>query len=263
MEQGTLPVDGLLIHYSVEGAGPDVVFVHGWAASRRMWRQVSAQLSGRYRCWSIDLPGCGDSDRPVDLWYSIPNLTNLVQGFIEGLGLNRPRLVGHSMGGMISLNVAARYPDLPERVAVINPVVTGNAHLRRLAHPLGRQGLIEWLGRITPRVLAPLLSTGDTLRVQGVQHIRRRTEDFFKISPGALLSLGRAVISYDLSLHLHRITAPTLVILGDRDFNVPMSEGKLAARQISGARLHIMRAGHVATDDRPADIAQQLQGFFA
>lgn len=263
MDQKTLPVDGLLVHYTVEGNGPDIVFVHGWAASRRMWTQVTAQMAAHFRCWSIDLPGCGESDRPVDQWYSIPNLTNLVRGFIIGHGLDRPRLVGHSMGGMISLNTAARYPDLLERLAVINPVVTGNAHLRRLANPLGRQGLIEWLGRITPRVLAPLLSTGDTLRVQGVQHIRRRTEDFFRISPGALLSSGRAVINYDLTQHLHRISTPTLVILGDRDRNVPMTEGKLAARQIGGARLHVLRAGHVATDDRPAEIVQLLQGFFA
>ena len=91
MESNSLPVDGLLIHYDVAGHGPDVVFVHGWGSSRRMWNQVMAALSGKFRCWSIDLPGCGDSDRPVDHWYSIPNLTALVRGFLEGQGVGPVR----------------------------------------------------------------------------------------------------------------------------------------------------------------------------
>ncbi len=263
MDQKTLPVDGLLIHYTVEGQGPDVVLVHGWASSRRMWSQVSATLAEHYRCWSLDLPGCGDSDRPADLWYTIPNLTALVRGFMAGQGLERVRLVGHSMGGMISLNLAARHPEMIERLVAINPVVTGNSHLKRLAKPGARQRVVQWVLGISPRVMAPLLSTGESLRLNGLHHIRRRTEDFFKVSPGALLSSGRAIVAYDLSTQLQRILAPTLVIVGDRDLNVPMSEGRLAARQIRGARLHVMRAGHMATDDRPGDIVQQLQGFLA
>src|SRR5262245_49370027 len=106
MESNTLPVDGLLIHYNVIGNGPDAVFVHGWGASRRMWSHAASALAEHYRCWSLDLPGCGDSDRPVDHWYSIPNFTALLRGFMEGHGLRQVRLVGHSMGGMITLNLA-------------------------------------------------------------------------------------------------------------------------------------------------------------
>ena len=259
----TLPVDGLLIHYTVEGNGPDVVFVHGWGASRRMWDHVTPAMKEHFRCWSLDLPGCGDSDKPVDHWYSIPNFTALVRGFMVGHGLKQVRLVGHSMGGMISLNLAARHPELVRQLVAINPVVTGNSHLRRLAHPGTRRKVLQWLLSISPRVLEPLLTTGSALRVHGVHHIRRRTEDFFKITPGALLSSGRAILAYDLTPQLQRITAPTLVIVGDRDLNVPITEGRLAGRQIEGARLHVMRAGHMATDDRPAEIVHQLQGFFA
>lgn len=263
MEHKTLPIDGLLIHYTVEGHGPDVVFVHGWSSSRRMWGAVTAELAKHYRCWSLDLPGCGDSDKPADLWYTIPNFTTMLRGFMLAHGLERARLVGHSMGGMISLNLAARHPELIQQLVTINPVVTGNTHLKRLAHPGTRRKVLQWLLSISPRVLEPLLSTGSALRVNGVHHIRRRTEDFFKVPPGALWSSGRAIVTYDLTLHLPRIAAPTLVIVGDRDLNVPMTEGRLAVRQIPGARLHTMRAGHMATDDRPGEVVQQLRGFFA
>ena len=263
MEPKTLPVDGLLVHYQVVGQGPDVVFVHGWGASRRMWWQMTDALAEHYRCWSLDLPGCGNSDKPVDHWYSIPNFTALLRGFMVGHGLRRVRLVGHSMGGMISLNLAARHPELIERLVAINPVVTGNTHLKRLAHPGTRRKVLQWLLQVSPRVLEPLLTTGSALRVNGVHHIRRRTEDFFKVPPSALLSSGKAILAYDLTPQLPRIDAPTLVIVGDRDLNVPATEGRLAVRQIRGARLHVMRAGHMATDDRPAEVVHQLRGFFA
>jgi pimeloyl-ACP methyl ester carboxylesterase len=256
-------VDGLLIHYSVVGQGPDVVFVHGWGASRRMWHQVTDGLADRFRCWSLDLPGCGDSDKPVDHWYTIPNFTALLRGFMLGHGLRRVRLVGDSMGGMISLNLAARHPELIERLVAINPVVTGNTHLKRLARPGTRRKVLQWLLQISPHVLEPLLTTGSALRVNGVHHIRRRTEDFFKVPPSALLSSGRAIVAYDLTPQLPRIDAPTLVIVGDWDLNVPTTEGRLAVRQIKDARLHRMRAGHMATDDRPGEVVQQLQGFLA
>jgi pimeloyl-ACP methyl ester carboxylesterase len=150
-----------------------------------------------------------------------------------------------------------------ERVVAINPVVTGTTRLNRLARLGTRRQVFGWLMHVSPRVLEPLLNTGTALRVNGVHYIRRRTEDFLKAPPGALLSSGRAILGYDLTPQLPRISAPTLVIVGDRDLNVPLSEGRLAARQIPGARLHTMRAGHMATDDRPAEVAQQLQRFLA
>jgi 3-oxoadipate enol-lactonase len=92
-------------------------------------------------------------------------------------------------------------------------------------------------------------------------YIRRRTEDFAKGTPDSLLGSGRAVVDYDVSPLLDRITAPTLVIVGDRDVNVPVSEGRLAAARIRGARLQAMSAGHLPTDDRPAEMLDLLEAF--
>jgi pimeloyl-ACP methyl ester carboxylesterase len=262
MDRDSLQVNGLNVTFSVEGRGSDVLFVHGWAASRRMWAHLTSELSAQYRCWAIDLPGCGDSDKPANGWYSIPNFTATVREFMRAHGLHRVRLVGHSMGGMIALNLAARHPDVVERLVAINPVVTGRANLRPLARPDHVRRVLDWALRLSPLVLQPLWSDAIGGR-PSLHHIRRRTQDFAKGTADSLLSSGRAVVSYDVSPLLKAVTAPTLVILGDKDLNVPCSEGLLAAECIPCASVHRLPAGHMTTDDRPAEVVQQLQRFLA
>jgi pimeloyl-ACP methyl ester carboxylesterase len=263
MDHGALTVGGLRLHYTVAGSGPDVVFIHGWASSRRMWTGFLPQLARQFRCWTLDLPGFGDSEKPAAGWYSIPNFTSAVQGFMGRHGLQARGLVGHSMGGMIALNLAAQHPQAIERLIAINPVVTGHAYLRPLARPNHTQRVLSWVLRVSPGVMQPILSHPLGHRVGGLSYIRRRTEDFAKGTAESLLSSGRAVVAYDVSQLLDRIVAPTLIIVGDKDVNVPTSEGRLAAARIAGARLHKMPTGHLPTDDRPAEMLRVLQEFIA
>ena len=199
MERQTLLVNGLESQYLVGGTGPDVVFVHGWASSARMWGGVAAALSQQFRCWALDLPGCGNSEKPAPRWYSIPHFTAHVQEFVRLMGITPLRLVGHSMGGMIVLDLASRYPDTVEKVAAINPVVTGRANLRPLVHPRVTRRLLNWTLRLSPRVWQPILAHSLSSRVSGVHHIRRRTEEFSQGTVDSLLFSGRAVVSYDVS----------------------------------------------------------------
>jgi len=259
----TIPLNNLQISYEVTGQGPDVVFVHGWASSRQMWASLMTRLAPEYRCWALDLPGYGDSDKPADSWYSIPNFTELLFAFTQALQLERLRLVGHSMGGMIVLNFAARHPTLLTRLVPMNPVVTGKSTLRALAYKedLGRR-LLDLTLRVSPKVWTPAVTHPAADRVPGVQHVRRRTEEFHKGTLDSIIGSGNAVMSYDVSPYLEDITAPTHVILGMWDVAVLNSEGKLAAARIPNARLSILSAGHMVTDDRPIETLKILREFF-
>lgn len=263
MDHRTLTVNGLRVHCTVAGAGPEVVFVHGWASSRRMWAGFLPELARRFRCWTMDLPGFGDSEKPPPSWYSIPNFTATILAFVQQSGVGPVRLIGHSMGGMIALNLAARYPGEVSHLVAINPVVTGRANLRPLARPDYSKRLLDWVLRFSPLVTQPLLSHPLGHRLGGLSFVRRRTEDFAKGTAESLLSSGRAIVGYDVSPLLGRIAAQTLVIIGDKDANVPPSEGRLAAARIPAARLQLIHAGHLPTDDRPAEVLQTLQEFMA
>ena len=263
MESQIVRVNGLESQYVVSGAGPDIVFVHGWASSARMWAGVTAILSRQFRCWALDLPGCGCSEKPAPGWYSIPQFSAHVQEFARMMGIERLRLVGHSMGGMIVLDVASRFPDRVEKVAAINPVVTGRANLRPLANPKLTRRLLNWTLRWSPRVWQPLLASSLSSRVNGVPHLRRRAEEFSQGTADSLLFTGRAVVSYDLTPRLEQISAPALLLIGDQDVNVPARESRLAAQRIPNAQLHVLRGGHLVTDDKPREVAGLLAEFFA
>ena len=266
MREGSIRVCDINLHYAMEGRGPDSLLIHGWVSSGRMWAHLSSRLAASQRCWALDLPGCGDSDKPPHGWYSIPNYTTILREFMRAVGIHRAHVVGHSMGGMIALDLAATYPDVVERLIAINPVVTGRARPRPLAYlnwDLGRP-LVDLTLRVPPKVFQMVL--GDPLEdrmPRGAKPFQRRTEDFFKGTSDSVLGSGRATLMYDVAPKLSRITAPTLVILGDLDVVVPNSEGRLAAAQIPDARLEVVRAGHLLTDDLPARTAQLVWEFLA
>lgn len=263
MEYRTTCVNGLNLHYDVGGAGPDVIFLHGWASSAKMWAGLLPQLTTAYRCWSLDLPGFGDSDKPGASWYSIPNYTRIVAEFARQNELGPLRLVGHSMGGLIALDYGARHPAQVERLVAINPVVTGHPRLRPLARPAYVRHFFHLALRLSPVVMQPPPAHMSGSRANSLHPLRRRTEEFFKSTTDSLWSSIRAVVSYDLTPELHRINAPTLVIVGDRDSSVSTREGRLAARRVAAGSLHVMRAGHLLTDDRPAEVIQLLKRHLA
>lgn len=264
MPVATARLNGLTIHYSVEGRGPDVVLIHGWGSSREMWGAFTRALAASFRCWSLDLPGFGDSDTPEGAWFSIPNYTATVLRFVEAMSLPCVRVIGHSMGGLIALDFTAGHPDRVERLVAINPVVTGRAYLRPFAEWERGAEVLDRTQRLSRRLLQPVLShpAAEGLPA-GLQPYRRRAVDFGRTTADTLLNAGRAIVNYDVLPRLGRITAPTLVLLGSLDANVPNSEGHLAVAEIPGARLAVFTAGHLVTDDRPAETIQLVREFLA
>jgi len=266
----TTQLDGLRIAYRVQGLGPDVLFVHGWGSSGRMWQTMMDALSSGFRCWAIDLAGFGDSQKPPAEWYSIANYVQLVTAFTAQMGLDHLPVIGHSMGGMIAATLAVEQPGLISRVVVISPVVTGKTHwdLKLLSDsPLSKPmlALSKWAWPI---------ATSDWRRAAGQgpnfqrHHARNRArnrarirEDWQKASLESTLLALRAIGRHNIGPRLSEITTPTLVVIGNRDLTLPNSEGRLVAQRVPGARLVVLPAGHLPTDDLP-DTTNRLVGEF-
>lgn len=123
------------VHYEVFGKGKPVLLLHGWLGSWGLWESTMQNLSDGYRAYAIDFWGFGESGKRRES-YAVNDFVDLLSAFMTALGIAKAPLVGHSMGGTVSLMTAARFPDKISKVAVIGSPIEGNS----LAYPLKLAG---------------------------------------------------------------------------------------------------------------------------
>lgn len=253
-------VDDLRIHYEAVGRGPDVLLIHGWVSSWRMWARSMTRLAAAgYRATAIDLVGFGDSDKPADGWYSLDHYTATLVAVCDQLHLDRPAIVGHSMGGTIALELALNVESRAVLVAApivsgkltfpVHPLLTSPA-ARRLVSWLRHQKIFSALGALRP-LAAPGLMRDPVSK--------RNHQDLQRTNLNATFGSLRTLAGANLEDHLPDITAPTLILVGGRDFTVAPAQGKLAALRIPNAILvEWPAAGHSMVDDQADEFDRLL-----
>lgn len=145
-----IEIDGARTHYVEMGAGPAIVLVHGLAGQlQHMTYALADSLKDKYRVICVDRPGCGYSVRPSGASARLPAQADTIAGLIRALRLDRPVLVGHSLGGAVALATALGHPDCVGALALVAPLTHPQPDpppaLRHLAvaSPLVRR-IIAW-----------------------------------------------------------------------------------------------------------------------
>lgn len=230
---GTFRHEGLRLAFAESGSGPPLLLVHGLSGSRRWWRRNLPALEAEFTVFALDLVGFGASARQSPL--PIARGARVVAAFMKELGIRRPRLVGHSMGGHTALHLAAADPDRVEALVLVasSGLVRGSPW--RLAARLPAAGLAGALDFLPTLAL-----------------------DAARAGPRALLRATRELLSDDVTPILARVTCPTLLVWGERDVLVTRALGEALGAAIPGARLvEIPGAGHNVMYDR-ADAFNQV-----
>jgi pimeloyl-ACP methyl ester carboxylesterase len=237
--QGSLQIDGLTVRYQVAGQGPQVLLLHGWGGAIESFAPVLGDLQRSYTVAAFDLPGFGQSSLPPPTWGSA-DYAQLTLKVMDHLQLHRLYLIGHSFGGQVSMQLAA---TSPERVAKLVLVCSAGIRTRpRLTTRLKRAaaGLGRWLAAYGGGV-------GEKLRAE----IYRRVQSQDYATAGPLRPILVKVINEDLTPLLPLITAPTLLVWGEQDRDVPLPAAQIMARLIPGAQLVVFEnAGHFAYLDQ-------------
>jgi pimeloyl-ACP methyl ester carboxylesterase len=252
--------------YRRYGAGPDILFIHGFISSGRMWEAIMDELAPHYRVWSLDLVGFGDS-RHTDSSriLTVQDQAEFVAAFCAAVDLHPYAVIGHSMGGAITLNVALNCPELFKKMVLVAPVVTGqlafNVH-QFLNTRVGQLALTT-----SQHVWPYLLRLGSVGRLAPPPYLtreamRRGVEDFQKTTWPAAYGGLKSMLTIGLDQRLHEIDKPTLIIAGSYDEVVPASDSRLAASLIQGAELlEIEDCHHHVPDENPDLFYRTIVGF--
>jgi pimeloyl-ACP methyl ester carboxylesterase len=198
-------VNGINLYYEIHGAGRPLVLLHGGLGSGEMFGPVMPQLTEHHQVIAPDLQGHGrtaDIDRPLDIRLMADDIAAL----IDHLGLDKPDVVGYSLGGGVAFQVAVRHPDKVRRLVLVS------ANIRRDAIPaemLAQQGQVSG---------AAVDFLKDTPMYQLYQRVAPRPEDF----PRLLDKIGESMSKdFDFSEDVRGLKAPTLIVAADADMAPP------------------------------------------
>src|SRR5690554_4481883 len=122
------------INYIVEGEGDNILILHGWGANIETIVPILNILKETHKVYALDLPGFGKSEEPKEVYGSF-NYADVVKEFIDRMNIKVVSLIGHSFGGKLSIILASKYPELVDKVVLIDsagliPKRTLKYHLR-------------------------------------------------------------------------------------------------------------------------------------
>lgn len=259
----TIHNDGSL-NYIEDGDGPVVILLHGISASRYDWEALLPELvRAGYRVLAVDLLGHGDSPKPEHQdAYAYPAFYASFTAWLEKLNLPEPvSLVGHSLGGHLSLAYSLEFPERVRGLVLINPLYSLRqlSPVLRLFHRRPEWGakavefvpleVIDWLLAWDPINLAGFSAQ---TRHQIAMDYKRASPQIFRIAPTIP----------DLTPRLSLVPAPTLVIWGQRDLTLdPASFPRLVKALPEGNAHCIPGCGHQPHVGRPEYVNQLILNY--
>ena len=218
-----------------------------------------AYLGQYYRTYALDFWGFGESGKKRDS-YAVQDFVSLVDNFMEKLGIMRAPLVGHSMGGTVSLLVAIQFPSRVSKVTVVGSPIVGSS-LSFLLKLFGRKLIAYvvynnmWAFRLFYRALGPLYSKDPRWPEMMERDLSKTTLESFLHS---IASLRRT----DLRPYMNQVKIPTLGMYGDKDIVVHPAQWKLVLDGIPNARIErFHQAGHFIMLDEPQRFSETLKSF--
>lgn len=274
----TIQVNGLSIFYREAGPidAPTILLLHGLPSSSRMYESLFARLSDRYRLIAPDYPGFGHSDwpDPNHFDYTFDHIANVIDSFIEAIGISRYTLYMQDYGGPVGFRMALAHPERVEGLIVQNAVAHNeglgvNWEMRRAFWRDRNAHEVEMRDNLLSLEAARMRHVGfDT-------NLERYSPDLW-IDEYAFLSapIQRQIQSdlfYDYSTNvteypkwqawLKNAQPRLLVIWGKHDLSFDLGEPERYRKDVIEAKIHILDAGHFALDTKADEIASLIGEF--
>jgi pimeloyl-ACP methyl ester carboxylesterase len=266
-----MDVSGVRLHYAMQGDGPPLVLLHGVAASLHTWDGWVRELAPHYRVIRIDLPGCGLSDPLRERAHYTPEYTlQFLERVCVRLGLSRFHLAGNSLGGFFSWYYAAHHPERIDKLVLLSPIAYPQA-LPPLLALLALWGVGDAARFVSPRFAVAQgvrMVYGDPRAVSAELIDRYHALASRGRNRHALVETLRRIKLFakdpQLSLHVRKIRAPTLLMWGAQDRLVPSVLIDSWRRDVAQLEVKLYpRAGHIPMEELPEETARDAHAFLS
>jgi pimeloyl-ACP methyl ester carboxylesterase len=252
------------------GAGEPIILIHGLGATKGSFLPTVAALADSFRMIALDLPGFGDSVKPLGAAYHPPFFARAVVDLMNALELPRAHVIGNSMGGRAALELGLRHPERVGRLVLLSPSLAWRrerpwAPLLRLLRP--ELGLLQ----ITPRWMVEAI-VHRTIPVAGSNWVQAGVDEFLRsyLTPRGRAAFYAAARQIYLEephgakgfwTRLAKLVPASLFIWGKRDSLVPIGFAKHVRDTLPSARHLELDCGHVPQLERPAQTHAAIATF--
>ena len=250
---------------------PPILFLHGGGLNAHTWDVVCLMLRRDYHCYALDQRGHGDSEWEPTSDYSHDSQVGDIEGFSAKLQLQRPLLVGHSMGGFAALGYAVRHAATLSGLVLVDVGpelnLTGSKRIRDF---ISQDRVLDSVDAFVERAMAFNPRRNPTLLRRSLLHNLRQLpngkwtwkHDPNRMSMAADFVQERLARAKQILGDLHRISCPTLVLRGERsDVFSDENASKFAAALPRGRWVKVPDAGHTIQGDNPAGLLAALTPF--
>lgn len=265
-------VNGIRFHHTDTGPppgrpdAPALVMGHGLLFSGWMYHPQVDALRDEYRCITVDWRGQGDTPAAPDLAADMDSLTDDLVALLDHLGLDAVHYAGLSMGGFVGMRLAARHPERVRSLVLLD-TSAGPEDPEKVSKYRQLALIYRWLGMGPVRKkVEPIMFGSTTLASDRRDAVvepwfaKLRTVDRKGMRAAILGVTDRAPIIEELA----RITAPTLVVVGEEDVATPVEKSETIVAGIPGSRLEIVHAaGHSSTIEQPEAVTTLMREFLA
>ena len=214
------------VNYIQYGKGHDIVLLHGWGQNIEMMKFLGDRFADKFRITILDFPGFGESSEPEVAW-TISDYSLLLEDFIKKLGIKKPIIMGHSVGGRVAIRYSANN-------AIEKLVLFGSPCIR-----------IDEKLPLSVKILKKLKTLPGMNKVGEYMKKYIGSRDYKAASPIMRQTLVN-VVNEDLSTYARQIEEPTLLIWGENDTESPVSEAKEVEKIMCDAALIVLPGTHYA-----------------
>jgi N-formylmaleamate deformylase len=266
--EGNILTRGINLHFYRGGEGSvPLVMLHGISDDGMCWSPVAAVLAENYGVVLVDIRGHGKSDAPDD-GYDYGTMADEISGLIEGLRLEEPVMLGHSMGAMIALIVAARYPTIPRMMILEDPPAFWHRVSPGEDDLAAREGMRAWFEQ------AKHLSREELLALVRGQNpawsdaeIEPWVEAKLRFSPKIiqLLDIEKSLPS-EVDTLFREILCPTLLITSDPDLGALLGSEEVSSLKALVPHINHVRiagAGHNIRREQYSRYVEAVTSFLA